>query len=102
MLMGILLLNADTPTLPPDDITAFTSACAHLYSHITKPILDATLISLSLAQVAPPPGPGSTLPQLSRAQQSNATAGPLIAATVVFSTGRLLRSGRLLPCPPGA
>ena len=61
-----------------DDISAFTSACAHLYSHISKPILDATLISLSLFQLA-------------RSKQSNTWSGPLIAATVVFSTARLLR-----------
>lgn len=61
-----------------DDISAFTSACAHLYSHISKPILDATLISLSLFQLA-------------RSKQSNTWSGPLIAATVVFGTARLLR-----------
>ena len=34
-----------------DDITSFTTACAHLYSHISKPLLDAALISVSLFQV---------------------------------------------------
>lgn len=35
-----------------DDIQAFTSSIAHLYSHITKPILDTLLITFSLAQLA--------------------------------------------------
>ena len=34
-----------------DDITSFTKACAHLYSHITKPILDATTVSFSMIRV---------------------------------------------------
>ena len=75
--------NLDGRLASPDhclteDISAFTSACAHLYSHISKPILDATLISLSLFQLA-------------RSKQSNTWSGPLIAATVVFGTARLLR-----------
>jgi len=61
-----------------DDITSFTSACAHLYSHISKPLLDAALITVSLFQIA-------------RAEQSNTTAGPLIAGVVVWGTGRVLR-----------
>ena len=35
-----------------DDISSFTSACAHLYSHITKPILDATTVSFSMIKVS--------------------------------------------------
>ena len=34
-----------------DDISSFTSACAHLYSHVSKPILDATTVSFSLIRV---------------------------------------------------
>ena len=34
-----------------EDIASFTSACAHLYSHVSKPILDATTISFSLIRV---------------------------------------------------
>ena len=34
-----------------DDISAFSTACAHLYSHVSKPILDATAISFSLIRV---------------------------------------------------
>lgn len=31
-----------------DDITAFTSSVAHLYSHITKPLFDCGLIGIAL------------------------------------------------------
>ena len=34
-----------------EDITAFTGSMAHLYSHITKPLLDSLLITYSLASV---------------------------------------------------
>ena len=34
-----------------DDITAFTSSVAHLYSHLTKPILDLVLINASLYNI---------------------------------------------------
>ena len=34
-----------------EDISSFSSACAHLYSHITKPLLDATTVSFSLIRV---------------------------------------------------
>ena len=34
-----------------EDISSFTSACAHLYSHVTKPLLDATTVSFSLIRV---------------------------------------------------
>lgn len=33
-----------------DDITAFTSSIAHLYSHITKPLFDCLLIAIALAR----------------------------------------------------
>lgn len=61
-----------------DDISAFAGSVAHLYSHVSKPLLDASLITFSLVR-------------LSRAQQSNATAGPVLAGLVVWGTGRILR-----------
>ena len=44
-----------------DDITAFTSSVAHLYSHLTKPILDLVLITISLYNIGKGMG-GSTVP----------------------------------------
>lgn len=44
-----------------EDITAFTSSIAHLYSHITKPLLDSLLITYSLASLARSRG-GASLP----------------------------------------
>ena len=35
-----------------DDIQAFTSSVAHLYSHLTKPMLDSALITYSIFQVS--------------------------------------------------
>jgi len=61
-----------------DDISAFSASVAHLYSHVSKPLLDASLITFSLFR-------------LSRAQQSNTSAGPVLAGAVVWGTGRLLR-----------
>ena len=34
-----------------DDISAFASSTAHLYSHITKPMLDSVMVLFSLRQV---------------------------------------------------
>ena len=61
-----------------DDITSFSSACAHLYSHISKPLLDVIAISTSLVQ-------------LSAEQQANTIAGPLLGGVVILLTGRILR-----------
>lgn len=58
-----------------DDITAFSAACAHLYSHVSKPLLDVASITTSLIQ-------------LSAAQQANTTAGPLLGGMVILVTGR--------------
>ena len=61
-----------------DDITSFSSSCAHLYSHISKPLLDVITISTSLVQ-------------LSSEQQANTIAGPLLGGVVILLTGRILR-----------
>ncbi len=34
-----------------DDLAAFTSSVAHLYSHITKPMLDSAMVTYSIFQV---------------------------------------------------
>ena len=44
-----------------DDITTFTSSVAHLYSHLTKPILDLILITISLYNIGKGMG-ASTVP----------------------------------------
>ncbi|MCL4132205.1 UNVERIFIED_CONTAM: hypothetical protein GTU68_003210 [Idotea baltica] len=62
-----------------DDISAFSSSIAHLYSHITKPILDALLITYSLAALGKSRG-GASIP------------GPVIGAIVVTVTGQILRA----------
>ena len=58
--------------------TSFSSACAHLYSHISKPLLDVITISTSLVQ-------------LSAEQQANTLAGPLLGGVVILLTGGILR-----------
>ncbi|CAL4107241.1 unnamed protein product, partial [Meganyctiphanes norvegica] len=62
-----------------DDISAFTSSVAHLYSHLTKPCLDALLITWTLIQLAKGRG-GASLP------------GPALGTLVIMFTGRLLRA----------
>lgn len=61
-----------------DDIQSFTSSVAHLYSHLTKPILDSALITYSIFR-------------MTRKRQANIFAGPIINTLVVFFTGKLLR-----------
>ena len=61
-----------------DDISAFSTACAHLYSHVSKPLLDVVTISTSLVQLA-------------AAQEANTTAGPVLGGLVILVTGRILR-----------
>lgn len=52
-----------------DDITAFSSSVAHLYSHLTKPLFDCALIALTLARSSKQMGaavvPGKTHGSLS-------------------------------------
>ena len=64
-----------------EDITMFTSALAHLYSHLTKPMLDIGLISFTLYNTARKKGGAAS------------TKIPTILATcVVFATVRILRA----------
>ncbi|KAE8737765.1 ABC-transporter, subfamily D member 02 [Frankliniella occidentalis] len=62
-----------------DDITAFTSSVAHLYSHLTKPLFDCALIGLALAQS-------------SRRMGANIIPGPLLACVVIGATGQILKA----------
>ncbi|ODN05560.1 ATP-binding cassette sub-family D member 2 [Orchesella cincta] len=75
--------NLDTRIQNPDhslteDITEFTSSVAHLYSHITKPLLDSLLISVTLLQRA-------------RTIGSNMFFGPVITLSVIGLTGEILK-----------
>lgn len=76
--------NLDTRIPNPDhslteDITEFTASVAHLYSHITKPLLDSLLISLTLLQRA-------------RTIGSNMFFGPVITLGVIGLTGEILKA----------
>ena len=63
-----------------EDITMFTSALAHLYSQLTKPMLDIALISFTLHSSAMRKGTKSTrLPTI-------------IATFVIYCTVRILRA----------
>jgi len=62
-----------------EDITMFTSSLAHLYSHLTKPILDVVVISFTLLRTATTKGASSRLPTL-------------LAFCVVCFTARVLRA----------
>ncbi|CAH1716761.1 ATP-binding cassette sub-family D member [Aphis gossypii] len=61
-----------------DDITAFTSSVAHLYSHLTKPLFDCALIALTLARS-------------SKQMGAAVVPGPLLAIVVISITGQILR-----------
>lgn len=61
-----------------EDITMFTSSLAHLYSHLTKPMLDVAVISFTLHRAATSKGASSRLPTL-------------LAAITVFVTAKVLR-----------
>lgn len=62
-----------------DDITTFSQHCAHLYSSVTKPCLDLTVISFTLVSMAK--GLGG----------SYQSYGPLMAAVIGFATHGILR-----------
>ncbi|KAL0277805.1 UNVERIFIED_CONTAM: hypothetical protein PYX00_004963 [Menopon gallinae] len=61
-----------------DDISTFTESVAHLYSHITKPLLDCALITFALARSSQKMGVSSV-------------PGPLLAAFVICCTGLILK-----------
>ena len=62
-----------------EDITLFTSLVSHLYSHITKPLLDVALMSFTLYRLASSRGASSSVPII-------------IATTSVFITAEILRA----------
>jgi ABC-type uncharacterized transport system fused permease/ATPase subunit len=62
-----------------EDITLFTSSLAHLYSHITKPLLDVALMSFTLYSLASSRGASSSVPTI-------------VASTVLFVTAEILRA----------
>lgn len=62
-----------------EDITLFTSSLAHLYSHITKPLLDVALMSFALYSLASSRGASSSVPTI-------------VATTVIFVTAEILRA----------
>ncbi|CAG0888013.1 unnamed protein product [Cyprideis torosa] len=62
-----------------EDIAQFASSVAHLYSHVTKPLLDVIILTISLGGIARKLG-GAVLP------------GPLVAGTVIGITVLILRA----------
>lgn len=62
-----------------DDINVFTQSLAHLYSHLTKPLLDVTIMSFTLFKLASSRGASSRIPTL-------------VAAVVIFITAKVLRA----------
>ena len=62
-----------------EDINEFTSMVAHLYSHLTKPILDIALISYTLHSNATSKGATTRIPSM-------------LAGVVIYLTARILRA----------
>ena len=75
--------NLDSRLANPDhslteDLQAFSSAVTHIYSHVSKPLLDVVLMSVALARVARKRGETSNTPGW-------------VALGVVIVTGYILR-----------
>lgn len=62
-----------------DDITMFTQSLAHLYSHLTKPLLDVTLMSFTLYTLASRRGASSKYPSI-------------IGVAVLYLTAQILKA----------
>uniref|UniRef100_A0A914C767 Uncharacterized protein n=1 Tax=Acrobeloides nanus TaxID=290746 RepID=A0A914C767_9BILA len=73
------LLNVDQCLT--EDINSFTSSVAHLYSHLTKPIFDIVLITITLLKYA-----------RDREAGSSVFFPMFIAAVVVSGTARILKA----------
>jgi len=62
-----------------EDISLFTSSLAHLYSHVSKPLLDVTLMSFALFRLAGSRGANSTMPSI-------------LGGIVIIITAKILRA----------